>query len=238
MPVVDGLGLELDEHEGTVDCGGERLRLPRAVARHEPFESRLVLLLWPDHDSQTDPDFSLPDGTRNVVAVAPDCTHEWTVEAVPSAEYRWSGSSVDRHDELWNVHGRLVTKTLHSDRFFELDPETGAVLDQWARNEYKAGGKTHEFEGEVTDLVVFGPVVVVNIEQQVVYGFDAEGRQLWRRDDGRTWLVGENEADPILVDIQGRGPNSKFVLDPETGALTEHLFGPDDVAADVLGEPE
>jgi len=238
MPAIESLGLELNEHEGIIDCGGERLRLPRAVALYETFDSRLVLVLWPDHDGQSDPDFPLPDGTRNVVAVGSNCGHEWTVEAVPSAEYHWNGSSVDRHDTLWNVHGRLITKTLHTDRFFELDLETGTVLDQWAGNEYRAGGETHEFEGEVTDLTVFGSVVAVTVEQQVVYGFDADGRQLWRRDDGRTWRVGEDENGPILFNDPGRGPNAKFVLDPETGALVEHVFGPDDVAADVLGDPD
>ncbi|WP_436923070.1 hypothetical protein [Halosimplex amylolyticum] len=99
-------------------------------------------------------------------------------------------------------------------------------------------GKRHGLDGKVDDIREFGDITVVNVDQQIIYGFDSEGRQLWRRNDGRTWRVGETEAGPILFHQPGRGANSKFVLEPETGALTEHVFGPDDVAADVMGEPE
>ncbi|PSP32493.1 hypothetical protein BRC64_06660 [Halobacteriales archaeon QH_10_67_22] len=228
MKEIEGTNITLTSMT-SVDCGGSQLHLPLEWVKFRSHGRRGVLSLSPKHESDSDPDFEIPDWNRNVIGIGPDCEVDWFVEEPGDAM-----APEDYHASLWTVSDRVLTQTVKANRMFELDGETGAILDHWPEDVFVVDGVHHDFVGEINNIMQLQKKTLVDADQSVLYCFGTDGQQLWSLElvRGKAWQFRLDSEDNLVhLGYLDRPKNSSFVVDGDTGEILEQEYG-----SEYLGE--
>lgn len=210
---VDGRTLRVDGSEFTFPYG----------VKHHARVGDVVAVLLGSINAAANPDatVTLDDVARNVLGFGA-AGHEWTIEAAPDdpdADYEGYKRLFDPFDRLLclNVNGRL----------YEVDPDTGALTDDWPGNRLPLPGGTVDLGGELQQVHQHGDRVYVRCRtgDTDLYAFDRDGRVLWASSDRRGLLYFE---DGVLYERVEQGPRRRtwYRLDPSTGDRVEEVDKP------------
>jgi len=220
----------------TVGYGSTEVALPWKWRHKAELDDGVVLVLRPDTEEEvtTTPDFPPPPAHRNVVHLGPDGDVEWTIDPLPGV-----GTTDYRHEVLWMVGNRLLTlPSLDEVGFVEVNPATGAVLDTWARTEFKVDDVVVSFGDERVQYVVwYDETYVVQTtsfpeytdddewQKYYLYGIDGDGTQRWRSDT-RPWGIRKTDDGVFLHDEPNMGRHVIRRLDVDTGEIEAVDDGP------------
>jgi hypothetical protein len=229
MVNIGGVEIELSRRDGYVTCGETRLQLPREGGAYVIDDQRVVMCLRVNSAGAADPDFELPERGRNVFSFTPECELEWFVEEPGDAM-----APEDYHASLWTVADRVLTQTVEANRMFELDGETGAILDHWPEDVFVVDGVHHDLVGEINNIMQLQKKTLVDTDQSVLYCFGTDGQQLWNLEliRGKAWQFRLDSEDNLVhLGYLDRPKNSSFVVDGDTGEILEQEYG-----SEYLGE--
>lgn len=216
---VGGTDVELRRQEGIVDWGGTVCRVP-LIRTYRRVGDALILLVYPDSDATADADIWVP-ADRNLVAIADPCDHRWTV-APPAGD----GVDPERgflHDRILGLEQRVVTKATTGELYC-IDGTDGTIRDAWAPDEFVVGGTRHSFEQDVqfahshadsTAVVTFDDTPRRASDDATVYGFDADGTQLWHVELDHEGWYNWVEDGYVYCRLSDRQPTYK--IDIRTG---------------------
>ena len=233
---IAGRELMLHRDEARLAGPTKEIRFPAEPGLWKLYRDRVLVPLRMDEDGAADPTFEVDDQTRDLVAVTPDCDIDWIVEATPSAL-----TEENRHRTVEFLSGRVLTKPLSKTHFFEVDGDTGEVVDHWPNTEFVVDGQRYEFDSAVTDFRSFEDRTLLNTAEGRIYGFDSDGNLLWEFDDGHKWLLAPGDDRFHLYFTEGgRIPYSKmkFEFDTERGEIVRSVNAPDMIVEKVLGDEE
>lgn len=224
----DDLGLAVHYDDGVIEGESGALDLPWKIRHVKRLGDSIVVILQPGRERSSSPDLELLNGLRNLVSVGPGPTHEWTVEAVDSAE----PGDGDYHKNLPLLGDRLITQR-YSGRYHEFDPATGEHVDDWPADTFVVAGERLSFENTVSQVDQYGDWTVVNTGD-ALYGVDKQGEQQWRRSVKYRWAL---EKRGELCDVWAEptmGKKMVYRVDTETGRFIKALRSPPADAKEIL----
>ncbi|WP_459193816.1 outer membrane protein assembly factor BamB family protein [Halosimplex sp. J119] len=125
-------------------------------------------------------------------------------------------------------------------RFYEFDTETGEPVESWGPREFRVGGRIVEFSTAVERVVAVDGVTVIKTagpeasstsrgDSCHLWGFDAEGTELWRRlDTVYRWGLKLRDGSCCLFvwDTPVRATHQYLRLDERTGKIVGAFAGP------------
>jgi len=224
MVNIGGVEIELSRRDGYVTCGETRLQLPREGGAYVIDDQRVVMCLRVNSAGAADPDFELPERGRNVFSFTPECELEWFVEEPGDAM-----TPEDYHASLWTVADRVLTQTVEANRMFELDGETGAILDHWPEDVFVHRGIRHSLDDDIRAVTEVTGKPLVYDHDSVLHCFGDDGHQLWELHliDGGAWQFADRDGQLKMRHVGGRGYDSVFTVDAETGEILEQTTGPE-----------
>ncbi|QLH81537.1 hypothetical protein [Halosimplex pelagicum] len=158
----------------TVGTGQSTLVVPGVITETARLPDGLVLALKSTGTGASEPSPCLDDRSPLLLEVTDDCTPGWEIESFPD-----DASVAD----ISHRGGRLIVET-DSDRFVELDPETGDRRRSWRRDEFVFDGRVVEFDRPVESFERSDGRWVVQTARRL-YWFDENGSQSaeWSIDD-------------------------------------------------------
>jgi len=208
---------------------GVNLPYPNYRWRESRFDDVTVYVLETWGEQLDDPDFEIDDQSRNLVAITDAGNVRWVVESVDGTT---TGGIY--HEDLYKLNDRLVSKA-NTGRFYEIDPETGVILDSWPQDEFKIADEVFEFDRPVGNVEVYDGVYIVKAGHHL-FGIDESGGLRWKRDDGDTnWRLELDEGGVSLVTAEDRGRET-FWYDYELDVHTGEVHNVNDDPEKFLGE--
>lgn len=210
---LDGRSLRVDGNEFTFPYG----------VKHQARVGDIVVVLLGSINAGSNPDatVALESETRNVLAFG-SAGHEWTIEATPddpAADY-------DGYKRLFDPFGRLLCLNVNG-RLYEVDPDTGALTDDWPGNRLPLPGGTVDLGGELQQVHQDGDRIYVRCRtgETDLYAFDESGTTLWESSGRRGLLYFE---DGELYERVTNRPRRRtwYRLDRATGDRVEEVDKP------------
>ncbi len=225
----------------TLTVGDREVDFGHEVFDYSQREDCIVVLL-DVHSGKHELQPVVEDRTRNVVAVDYDGNHLWRIPAppheFPADEYRRD----DAEDERYHAgsHYRLLleigdtVQVRHTNKHrYELDPETGRLVDHAPDNSLVIGGRERRFRAPVKEVLERDGKTVVLLQawdrsylsydpddeldtDDVVYCFDGEGDLAWRKSGGYLGMHYDEERDGVWLVPDPRLGNRDLV-DLDTG---------------------
>ena len=230
---VAGRELKFKRDAARISGPNGEVRFPSEPGKTKSFGNRVFVAIRMEKDGAADPTFEVDNPTRDLVAITPDCRVDWIVKETPSLL-----ETDKRHRVIVPVHDRLLTRTAQGGHFFEVDPETGDVVDDWKASEFVINGKSHQLGSRATIISAVRNKTIVNTKNGALFGFDADGTHLWTYHDDFDWKFGNFDGRYYLAWESGRIPHTKakFEFDVDRGVIVGPLNAPDRVVDIVFGD--
>lgn len=212
---VGGREVELD-FDGRVNCADAAIKTPKI--HHRVALDGGVFVMTDEGETA---DVAVPRRERNLLRIEPTCEAGWVVEV--SEPHASEGEGYE-HDRFHVLRDRLVTEA-DTGRFFEVDPESGAIEHSWPSTSFRLRGRRVDFDHEVANAIDADGVTVVvtwangddrtRRSKSYVYGFDEDGEKLWEETAGYHLWYTAVEDDEVRLWKTDRKPAVR--LDPRTG---------------------
>lgn len=212
------------EVEGmTLHVDGREFEFPYGIDYHAHVGDVVVVLLGSiNAGANSDATFALESEARNVLGFAGG-GHEWTIEAPPD-----DGDDVEYegYDRLFHVFDRLLCLNVNG-TLYDVDPDTGSLLESWPSNKFPLPGDTVDLGGEVQQVHQDGDRVYVRCRsgETDLLAFDSTGTKLWESTGRRGLLYFE---DGTLYERVSNHPRRRtwYRLDASTGDRVEEVDKP------------
>lgn len=212
---VGGREVELD-FDGRVACDDDEVHTPK-IHHRVALDGGIFVMT----DEGATADVTVPRRERNLLRIEPTCEVGWVVEV--SEPHASEGEGYE-HDRFHVLRDRLVTAA-DTDRFFEVDPESGAIEHSWPSTSFRLRGRRVDFSHPVAyALAADGVTVVVTWSggddptrrsKTHVYGFDEDGERLWETTAAyHLWYTAVEDGE-VRLWKSDRKPTVR--LDPRTG---------------------
>jgi outer membrane protein assembly factor BamB len=213
-------GTEVHTDTGTVT-------LPYAAHSYQIINDVVVVSVSSNNTSATQSEtietaeISIPDNTRNVIAVSSDGGHLWTAPAAPH-----SNSPGEIYQELFYITERLLA-THHDEHLYELSIETGEIEGSWPLNSLPIGDQVVQLNGHIEDVIHTNELIIVNIggvewPESDTYAFEKDGSLRWQSEEMCRNLKLEN--------------GTLWAIEPAGGRMWERA--PIDLRTGVKGDSE
>ncbi|WP_415378736.1 hypothetical protein [Halosimplex sp. TS25] len=181
------------------------------------------LVVVTDEPAIRDPVGVVQQSERNVVRIGPDGDVEWVVDVCEA--HRVDAVSYS-HERIHAIGDRLVTAA-DTGHFFELDTDTGAIIDHWPESAFRIGGESIEMPYPVEHVARVGAVTVLAANSYSdaggrIAGFDEDGTNRWERsfDTDVEGLTTDDDRGTVA-----RAGAPETVIDAETGAFLTDVGG-------------
>jgi len=202
--------------------------------RFERFVGFRVYVLKSWGEKHDDPDFDIDDPTRNLVAIDESDSIRWIVEAIDPP----SDTNEPHHEKLYNLDGRVISKT-NTGQFYEIDTNTGAIVDSWAETEFTVADEVLEFDGPLYQIEFYNGVYVIQRGGDL-YGIDESGTVIWKRVDEVGWILEPDEETFTVTHHESRGRGDfwyEYELDVETGEIHNVNDKPEKFLGEIVDRP-
>jgi len=205
---------------------GHTVQLPHELVQWETTENVAVAVIegWAKHREsirealdipEPEADFEIPDEERNVVGFDTSGSLLWIIEGPSDKladEPTYYHSVYSTNDNLWARNKNGFS--------YQLDEQTGNILEMIPANHLHLGGELIEFEGgDVDKLLKHDDLIIVLLdnsnyddpESRNIFAFTRDGEQLWQigenteqafptfsniyEEDGELWAVNMNGYD-------------------------------------------
>lgn len=137
---LDAIGFAI-ERPRTIRSGSDVLRLPADISSYRVREDGLLVVLDPESGESPDADIQLPERSRNVVKIGPDCRPEWFVESISHPivdDFYHHALRYDSSDRSPFEDGAIVSQSTVGHYYFQLDVESGEIVDSWQKPNWKS----------------------------------------------------------------------------------------------------
>lgn len=213
---------EMDNYD-TLQTGDDVFEFPYGVSDIAEADGILVVNLGSINTASNDSaSFELISERRNVLGFS-ESGHEWHVEPAPD----------DRSDPEHVGYRRLIQiedsvyVQYITDRPYEINHQTGKLVDSWASDCLPLGDRVVNLTGTLHELHEDDDRIYVRTRdgEHDFVCFDKSGERLWASDDWHGTLHLEDD----LYEYEEQGPRtcSWYRLDKDTGERIEEVEKPD-----------